>query len=113
MRVITTIIIAGCMYVSATGAADRCEFIASSLIRAAMITPSSAYDFRTSEKQLISMCNIGSDAAANGENINDAIIANLNYRNKMAKEIPDGNKAVLELADLAFQLGFDTYNKSR
>lgn len=58
-------------------------------------------------------CNIGSDAAANGENINDAIIANLNYRNKMAKEIPDGNKAVLELADLAFQLGFDTYNKSR
>ena len=65
------------MYVSAVGAADRCESIASSLIRAAMITPS--------------------------DNINDAIIANLNYRNKMAKEITDGNKAILELADLSFQ----------
>lgn len=111
MKVITTLIIVGCMYVSAAGAVERCESIASSLIRAAMITPSSAFDFRPSEKQLISMCNIGSDAAAKGENINDAIIANLKYRNEMARKIPDGNKAVLELADLAFQLGFDTYNK--
>ncbi|HAT3804332.1 MULTISPECIES: hypothetical protein [Serratia] len=111
MKAITTLIIAGSMYVSVAEAAERCESIASSLIRAAMITPTSAYDFRPSEKQLISMCNIGSDAAAKGENINDAIIANLNYRNEMARKISDGNKAVLELADLAFQLGFDTYNK--
>ncbi|NTZ47703.1 hypothetical protein FCM30_18350 [Lelliottia aquatilis] len=84
MKTVTILIVAGCVYASAAGAAGRCEAIASSLIRAAMITPISAYDFRSSEKQLISMCNIGSDAAEKGENIHDAIIGNLKYRNEMA-----------------------------
>ncbi len=111
MRMIAALIVVGCLFVGSVDAAGRCEAIASSLVRAAMITPDRAYDFRPVTNQLISMCEIGSKAAAKGENINDAIIANLKYRNKMAEKIPEGNKAALDLADISFQLGFDTYNK--
>ncbi|MCD1126235.1 hypothetical protein LPW36_09510 [Jinshanibacter sp. LJY008] len=111
MRIMTALVIVSCMYIGSVEAAGRCEAIASSLIRAAMITPGAAYDFRPVTKQLVSMCEIGSEAAAKGENINDAIIANLKYRNEIADKIPRENKEALDLAAISFQLGFDTYNK--
>ena len=99
------------LYSGATLAIDRCDAIASSLIRATMITPSSSYDFRPVKMSIVKSCQIGSAAAEKGENINQAIIDNLKYRNEVANKIPNGNKEALELSDLAFQLGFDTYLK--
>ncbi|WP_105604843.1 hypothetical protein, partial [Cronobacter sakazakii] len=98
-------------YSGSASAVERCDAIASSLIRAAMITPENAYDFSPVKMQIINSCKIGTAAAEKGENINQAIIDNLKYRNEIANKIPTGNRGALELADLAFQLGFDTYIK--
>ena len=111
MKIMVAFLIAIFTYSGSASAVERCDAIASSLIRAAMITPENAYDFSPVKMQIINSCKIGTAAAEKGETINQAIIDNLKYRNEIANKIPTGNKGALELADLAFQLGFDTYIK--